>query len=189
MSPVPLTADCILQQTIANVKQIKDIEDRIEPLSGILASPVGDQDTDEKARRTTLRKFVFPFQSCTSTFLNQLVTCRTLSGIIIKLRPLSEQHGVVKFLNNVDHASILNGFVRDLSNAVTYYQVRGTIAQHELSNVSIQRNIYDNTKRISEETKKADKNAPTIIVRRSFRVTLLWLETEAIAREPWTWSC
>ena len=45
-----------------------------------------------------------------------------------KLRPLSEQHGVVKFLKNVDHAKILNGFVRDLASAVTDYQVRATDA-------------------------------------------------------------
>ena len=144
MSLVPLTADCLLQQTIANAEKIKDIEDRIESLSEILASPVRDQDTDEKARRTTLRRFVFPLPNCTNTFLNQLDLCRTLCGIIVKLRPLSEQHGLVKFLNNGDHASTLDGFVQDLANAVTDYQVRGTIAQHELSNAS-DRHPYNET--------------------------------------------
>ena len=136
MPLVPLTADRILQQTIANAQLIEDIEDRVESLREILASPVGDQDTDEKARRTALRKFVFPLQSCMNTLLNQLVPCRTLSGIIAKLEPLSEQRGLVKFLNNVDHTNTLSGFVQDLANAVTEYQVRGAIAQHELPNVS-----------------------------------------------------
>ena len=133
--PVPLTADCILQQTFANAEQIKDIEDRIESLSKILTYPVVDQDTGEKAR-TALRKFVFPLQSCTNTLLNQLCPCRALSGIIAKLEPLSKERGLVKFLNNVAHASTLNGFVQDLANAVTDYQVRGAIAQHELPNAS-----------------------------------------------------
>ena len=42
-----------------------------------------------------------------------------------KLRPLSEQHEVVKFLNDVDHANTLNAFVRDLACAITDYQVCG----------------------------------------------------------------
>ena len=68
MPLVPLAADCVLQQTIANAEQIKDIDDRIESLSEILTSPVGDQDTDEKARKTALREFVFPLQSYKNTF-------------------------------------------------------------------------------------------------------------------------
>lgn len=39
--------------------QIKDIEARIESLVQVLTSPVGDKDTEEKARREVLRKFVF----------------------------------------------------------------------------------------------------------------------------------
>ena len=61
-SLVLLIADCLLQQTIANAEQINDIEERIESLGEMLASPVGDQDAEEKARRTTLKKFVFPFK-------------------------------------------------------------------------------------------------------------------------------
>ena len=133
---IPLTTDCILQQTIANAEQMKDIGERVKSLRELLASPVGDQDTGEKARRTALRKFVFPLQSCTNAFLNQLVLCRTLSGIIAKLEPLSNKRGLEEFLNNVDHVNTLNGFVQDLANAVTDYQVRGAIAQHELSNAS-----------------------------------------------------
>ena len=48
---------------------------------------------------------------------------RKLAGIIAKLAPLSEQHGIARFLKNVDHAKILNGFVQDLAYAVTDYQV------------------------------------------------------------------
>ena len=115
---------------------MKDIGERVESLSELLTSPVGDKDTGEKTRRTALRKFVFPLQSCMNTFLNQLVLCRTLSGIIVKLEPLSNKRGLEEFLNNVDHANTLNGFVQDLANAVMDYQVRCAIAQHELSNAS-----------------------------------------------------
>ena len=41
----------------------------------------------------------------------------------MKLRPLSERHGIVKFLKNVGHAKTLNSSVRDLDIAVTDYQV------------------------------------------------------------------
>ena len=134
--PVPLTADCILQQTIANTKQIKDIEDRIKSLSKRLTSRVDYKDADEEARRTALRKFVFPLQSCMNTLLTRLVPCRALSSIIARLESLSKQPGLAEFLNNADHANALNGFVQDLANAVANYQVRGAIAQHELSNAS-----------------------------------------------------
>ena len=43
--------------------------------------------------------------------------------MIEKLKPLSEKHGIVKFLRNADYAKTLNGFVRDLDTAVTDYQV------------------------------------------------------------------
>ena len=42
----------------------------------------------------------------------------------MKLEPLGEQHGLMKFFKNVDNANILNGFVQDLTYAVTDYQVR-----------------------------------------------------------------
>ena len=48
---------------------------------------------------------------------------RKLVGIIAKLEPLSEQHGIVRFLKSVDHAKMLHGFVQDLAYAVTDYQV------------------------------------------------------------------
>ena len=55
---VSLTAHRALQQTIANVSQIEDIEERIQSLGDVLASPVSEQDAEEKARREVLRKYV-----------------------------------------------------------------------------------------------------------------------------------
>ena len=49
-----------------------------------------------------------------------------LAGIVAALKPLSEQNGIVKFLNNVDCADTLNGFVQELAYAVTDYQVCDT---------------------------------------------------------------
>ena len=60
---VLLTADLFLQQTVANAEQIRDIEERVQSLADVLASPVNDQDSGEKARRETLRKYVLLQQS------------------------------------------------------------------------------------------------------------------------------
>ena len=49
------------------------------------------------------------------------------------LEPLSERHGFVKFLNNEDDANILNGFVQDLSVAITDYQVCGANSAEQAS--------------------------------------------------------
>ena len=46
-------------------------------------------------------------------------------NVIVKLEPLSEQNGLLRFLRNEDHAGLLNGFVQDIANAVTDYQVCG----------------------------------------------------------------
>ena len=43
--------------------------------------------------------------------------------VVVKLEPLSEQNGLLKFLRNEDHAGLLNGFVQDIAHAVTDYQV------------------------------------------------------------------
>ena len=45
--------------------------------------------------------------------------------VILKLEPLSEQNGLLKFLRNEDHAGLLNGFVQDIAHAITDYQVCG----------------------------------------------------------------
>ena len=121
-SLILLTADCVLQQTIANAEQINDIEERIESLGEILAFPVGDWDAEEKARRTALKKFVFLLQESVVHLITFLVR-RKLVKIIAKLGSLSEKHGLAKFLNNADHANTLNSFVQDLAYAVTDYQV------------------------------------------------------------------
>ena len=49
---------------------------------------------------------------------------RKLERVLTKLEPLSDQHVFLKFLRNVDNAKALTGFVQDLANAVTDYQVR-----------------------------------------------------------------
>ena len=47
-----------LQQTADNADQIKEIEERVQSLGEVLASPVGVRDDAEKARRNALRKLV-----------------------------------------------------------------------------------------------------------------------------------
>jgi len=46
--------------------------------------------------------------------------------VTAKLEPLSEQHVLLKFLRNIDNAKTLNGFVQELANAITDYQVQRT---------------------------------------------------------------
>ena len=55
--------------------------------------------------------------------LNHVFVNRKLGGIVAKLEPVAEQHGILKFLKNADYVNILNGFVQDLAYAVTDYQV------------------------------------------------------------------
>ena len=85
---------------------------------------MGDQDSEENARREALRKLVpVPSSDISDASLIALAIHRRLTGIIAELRPLSEQHGLVKFLKNAEHANALNGFVQDLAYAVMDYQV------------------------------------------------------------------
>ena len=58
--------------------------------------------------------------------LAEFVLHSKLAGIVAALKPLSEQNGIVKFLNNDDCANTLNGFVQDLACAVTDYQAWAT---------------------------------------------------------------
>lgn len=54
-----LTITCLLfQQTSDNLKSVKEVEQRVESLSGMLASPLGDDDDVEKGRRVELWRFV-----------------------------------------------------------------------------------------------------------------------------------
>ena len=48
-----------LQRAVENTDAVKEIEQRVHLLSGILASPVREDDRAEKARRIELRMFVF----------------------------------------------------------------------------------------------------------------------------------
>lgn len=47
-----------LQQTADNMDQVKEIEQRVQSLSSVLASPVGEDDHAEKGRRAELQRFV-----------------------------------------------------------------------------------------------------------------------------------
>ena len=50
---------CVLpQQTMDNVDGVKVIERRVQSLSGVLVSPVCEDDYAEKGRRMELRRFV-----------------------------------------------------------------------------------------------------------------------------------
>ena len=72
---VLLTADRFLQQTAANAEQIREIEERVQSLADVFASPVNDQDSGEKARRETLRKYVLLQRSLSALLkLHQLST-------------------------------------------------------------------------------------------------------------------
>ena len=48
---------------------------------------------------------------------------RRLVNVLERMEPLSEQHGLLKFLQNEDHAGLLNDAVQDVAQAVTDYQV------------------------------------------------------------------
>ena len=114
--------DRFLQRMFANAEQIKELEGMIESLRGVLTSPVSVQDHEERARRELLRGFVLtPFKKRGHIII---VFRRKLTGIVAKLGPLAEQHDLMKFFKNVDHASILNGLVKELANAIAVYQVR-----------------------------------------------------------------
>ena len=49
---------------------------------------------------------------------------RKLEEVITKLEPLSDQHALIRFFHNIDNTKTLTGFVQELANAVTDYQVR-----------------------------------------------------------------
>ena len=48
----------LFQQTSDNAEMVKDIEQRVQSLSGVLAAPVSEDDHTEKWRRMELRRFV-----------------------------------------------------------------------------------------------------------------------------------
>ena len=79
------------------------------------------------ARRRRGEKFseslYYPLQATQGRTFNNIGLRRKLVGVVAKLGPLAEQHGLMKFLNNADHVGVLNGFVRDLTDAIADYQV------------------------------------------------------------------
>ena len=62
------------QQTVDNVDGVKEIKRRVRSLSGVLASPVSEDDYAEKVRRVELRRFVL---SHTNIYVDLLIV---LSG-------------------------------------------------------------------------------------------------------------
>ena len=99
---------------------MKEIERRVQSLSGVLASPLSKGDSSEKGRRVVLQMFV---PSCVNIHQFAYPTLRKLKGVIAKLEPLTEQHALIGFFRNDDNAKILAGFVQDLADAIMDYQV------------------------------------------------------------------
>ena len=48
---------------------------------------------------------------------------RKLEGVIANLKPFSEQPALHKFLCNIENAKSLTGFIQELADAITDYQV------------------------------------------------------------------
>ena len=122
MSPYPVPA-FLFQQTSDNVDTMKEIERRVQSLSGVLASPVSEGDYAEKGRRLMLQMFV---PSCVNMCQFAHPTLRRLKGVMAKLEPLTEQHALIGFFRNVDNATILARFIQELADAVADYQVWAT---------------------------------------------------------------
>jgi hypothetical protein len=109
-----------LQQTSDNAENVKEIERRVHSLSDVLVSPVSEDDHAERTRRAVLQRFVLVRYTHRFAYLFP----RNLERVIAKLEPLSGQHGLVGFLRSADNAKTLTGFVQELADAVTDYQVR-----------------------------------------------------------------
>ena len=108
------------QQTSDNKDSLKSLKRRVQSLFGVLASPVSEGDYEEKGRRVELERFVL---CCVGAHQPTYPSPRKLKGVIAKLEPLTEQHVLIKFLRNVDNAQTLTGFVQELADAITDYQV------------------------------------------------------------------
>ena len=113
----------LLQQTSDNAEMVKEMERRVWSLSGVLDSPVSENDYAEKGRRVVLRRSV----SC-HTNECQFVhpSFRKLEVVIARLEPLSNQHAIIGFLHNINDAKALAGSVQELADAITEYQVCAT---------------------------------------------------------------
>ena len=95
----------------------------MQSLFGVLASPVSEDDYAEKGRRVELQRCVL---GCPNAHKHAHPSLRKLREVISKLEPLTEQHVLIKFLRNVDNAKTLTGYVQELADAITDYQVCAT---------------------------------------------------------------
>jgi hypothetical protein len=115
--------NCFAQQTTANAEQLRVIEERVESLH-VLASAADDWDDDERRGGRSSEGTWYSFKNYRH-FRSASAIYRKLAGVVAKLRPLSEQNELAKFLRNAENADLLSGFVQDLTYAVADYQVRG----------------------------------------------------------------
>ena len=51
------------------------------------------------------------------------LSLRKLESVVMKLEPLADQDAVLRFFHNVNNAKTLMGFVQELADAITDYQV------------------------------------------------------------------
>ena len=98
---------------------MKEIERRVELLSSMLASPISENDHAEKWRRSVLQRYVFVWVCISFTY----PYLRKLEGVIVKLEPLSKQHALLRFLHNASNVKTLAGYLQELADAITDYQV------------------------------------------------------------------
>jgi len=109
---------------MSNGRQVEEIEERVFSLSDILRLPLREDDHSERARRELLCRFaLIPWSQSSLRLMRDI--CRRLMDVLEKLEPLSEQKGLMKFLRNENHAGLLNGFIQDITRAITDYQVCG----------------------------------------------------------------
>jgi hypothetical protein len=98
---------------------VKEIEQRVQSLSGVLASPVGEDDHAEKGRRVELRRFVHM-----QTHIKLLIPLSGNSrGLLRSSNHSPNNMCFSRFLHNVKNAKTLAGVVQELANAITDYQV------------------------------------------------------------------
>ena len=114
--------------------------------------------------------------------------------ILERLEPLSEQNGLLRFLRNEDHAGLLNGFVQDIAQTVTDYQVcrsethSSTLLTHVQT--SLQQSTYENTKDILEVARDAHKiSRNTADKAKEIIVSVVGVDTNRQALTFLTGSC
>ena len=98
---------------------VRDIEKRVQSLSGVLASPTSEDDYAERGRRLELQRSGLVY-----IYTALLIPLRKLQGVLAKLEPLTDQNALVGFLRNANNVKVLTGFVQELADAITDYQAR-----------------------------------------------------------------